>query len=150
MPGALLEGVGRAFRAERAEVADRGDELRVLRHWRAQQFVKPGNEFAAPELGVRVHRPLGALAVADRLDRLDPAVAGQGFHGVVERAGIDLEAVVLVALAQRGGHFVGVHRPFQQQAEQGKGQGVRDLPLHHQVVAPYYSEPTIRQASRGS
>src|SRR6185312_14990238 len=120
-----------ALGAQRAEVAHRRDELRVFLDRFADQLVEPGDELLAAEFGVRVDGPFRPVAVPDRLDGLDPAVLRQGLHGVVERTRVDLERRALVALAQRGRHFVRVHRAFQQQAEQGQREGVADLAWRH-------------------
>ena len=64
---------------------------------------------------------LGPPAFLLALDRDDPAVALEHLDRVVERAEVEADELVVVALAHRRGHLVGVHRLARRAARGSRG-----------------------------
>ncbi len=68
----------------------------------------------------------------------------------VERSVVEPDAVLLAALAQGGGHFVGVHGPLVKEHEDGQGQGVGKRALgfrRHILCTVYLCQSTLYEYS---
>jgi hypothetical protein len=86
----------------------------------SQQILHPRAQLVIPGLAQRVDCPLRPLALARGLLGRNEAPLYKKFDHRIERAIADLDAFGLVALLQRGGHLVGVHRSLEQQGENRK------------------------------
>jgi len=69
----------------------------------------------------------------------------QLFDDGVEGAVVQLDAGLFAAFAQRGGHFIGMHGPLEEQDQDREGQGVGEgaFDIRHQIYDPEYSYTSI-------
>ena len=129
--GAFLQQPGDLVRREPGHEGQPGLERREVPHRRRQQLGQPVLELLDAGLGDRVHRALGALALAGGLLRGDQTVLLQRLDDGVQGAVVELDALLLAAGAQRRGDLVGMHRSLGQAAEDGQRERVRHSASGH-------------------
>jgi hypothetical protein len=71
--------------------------------------------------------------------RQDQAVLLERFDHGVERAIVELDALVFAALAQRGRHLVGVHGALKHARQHRQRQRIAHLALGHRLSLPVLS-----------
>src|SRR4029077_4413061 len=79
-------------------------------------------EDGASRVGEAVDRALGPVPFLFLLGRHDPSVPLERVHGVIERAEVQADELVVMALAHRRRELVRMHRPLAQQLEDGKAE----------------------------
>src|SRR5450755_1263452 len=82
----------------------------VFFDWRADELAKPVDELHAASVGQAVDGAFGASPRTLDLLRDDEPVLLQRLDNRIERAVVELDALVLASLAHRGCHLVGMHR----------------------------------------
>src|SRR5262249_38567746 len=91
---AFLEERDRLARRKVGDERPPGRELRILLHRLAQQLAKPAEELGAARLRQRVEGPLRTPAVAQRLLRYDQLLPLERLDHRVERAVVELDALL--------------------------------------------------------
>ncbi len=125
-----------------------GLELRELLGGRREHLAQPVDQLDAAGVEQLVDRPLGAPALALGLLRLDQPRALERLHDRVERAVVELDALVLAALAHGRRHLVRMHRALLQAGEHRKGEGIGSLRLRHRILGLEYTPWTSFQVRR--
>ena len=107
---------------------ERRDEVRVLVPGTSTSSRSQSRSSAPAGVGERVHRALGALALAGGLllARRSPALASW-LDDHVERAVVELDAALVAVLAQRAAQLVRVHRPAREVGQHREREQVVDL-----------------------
>ncbi len=135
-PGSLLQQAGHLAGAQAAHQRQGGFERGELPGRHGQQLAEPVLELGVAGGGDRVDGALRTAAVADRLLRLDEAVLLERVDHGVERAVVELDALLLAPGAQGRGDLVRVHRPLGQAAEDGQRERVVDPATCHRSLPP--------------
>src|SRR5258708_13627255 len=104
-----------------------------------QQIAHPVAQAIETRAGERVDRALRPLALARDLLRHHIAALHQRVDHRVERAIAKLDAFFLVPLLQRRRHFVGVHRPLEQQRQHREREWIGGTTgLRHLIIRDLY------------
>ena len=133
-------------RGQARQQRERRLELRELLGGRTEHRAQPVDELDATSVEQAVDRALGAASLALGLLGLDHPGALERLHDGVERAVVELDALVLPALAHRRRHLVRVHGALLQAGEHGERERICAFGLRHGILVAEYTSAARLQA----